>query len=102
MYLNIGHLLSKQWGVLHTSARAKSPQGRLPGRQLEAALYACVVLQRGQNTDSIPRLSDGVHSWRNRIRKVCLRYEKLHWSYKGLLHLACTLMCWRQTIVIYG
>ncbi|MBD3306592.1 transposase [candidate division KSB3 bacterium] len=40
--------------------------------------------------------------WLNRFRKVCIRYEKLHRSHEGLLHLACALMCWRQTIPMYG
>ena len=42
------------------------------------------------------------HSWLNRFRKLLIRFEKLTDSHKGLLELACALIAFRQTIVIYG
>jgi len=42
------------------------------------------------------------HSWLNRFRKLLVRFEKLAASYDGLVELACALIVFRQTIVIYG
>lgn len=42
------------------------------------------------------------HSWLNRWRKLLVSFEKTEASYVGLLSLAAALICWRQTIVIYG
>jgi transposase len=42
------------------------------------------------------------HSWLNRFRKLLVRFEKLAASYEGLLELACSLIAFRQVIVIYG
>jgi putative transposase len=42
------------------------------------------------------------HSWINRFRKLLVSFEKTEASYVGLLALAAGLICWRQTIVIYG
>jgi putative transposase len=42
------------------------------------------------------------HSWLNRFRKLLVSFEKTEASYLGLLFLACGLIAWRQTIVIYG
>lgn len=42
------------------------------------------------------------HSWLNRWRKLLVSFEKTEKSYLGLLSLAAALICWRQTISIYG
>jgi hypothetical protein len=42
------------------------------------------------------------HSWFNRFRKLLVSFEKTEASYVALLSLAVALICWRQTITIYG
>jgi len=42
------------------------------------------------------------HSWLNRFRKLLVSFEKTQASYTALLALAAALICWRQTITIYG
>ena len=42
------------------------------------------------------------HSWLNRYRKLLVRFEKLAMSHEALLELACALIVFRQTIIIYG
>jgi putative transposase len=42
------------------------------------------------------------HSWMNRFRKLLVSFEKTEASYTALLCLAAALICWRQTILIYG
>ena len=42
------------------------------------------------------------HSWLNRFRKLLVSFEKTEASFVALLALAAALICWRQTIVIYG
>lgn len=42
------------------------------------------------------------HSWLNRFRKLLVSFEKTKASYLALLFLAAALICWRQTITIYG
>ena len=42
------------------------------------------------------------HSWLNRFRKLLVSFEKTEASYVALLSLAAALICWRQTITIYG
>jgi transposase len=42
------------------------------------------------------------HGWLNRFRKLLVRFEKLARSYIGLLQLACSVICFRQTIFING
>jgi putative transposase len=42
------------------------------------------------------------HSWLNRYRKLLVRYEKRADSYEGLLEIACALVVFRQSIIIYG
>ena len=42
------------------------------------------------------------HSWINRFRKLLVSFEKTEASYVALLSLACAIICWRQTISIYG
>lgn len=42
------------------------------------------------------------HAWFNRFRKLLVSFEKSEASYVGLLSLAAALICWRQSIFIYG
>jgi putative transposase len=42
------------------------------------------------------------HSWLNRYRKLLVSFEKTEASYTALLNLAAALICWRQTVSIYG
>ena len=42
------------------------------------------------------------HSWFNRFRKLLVSFEKTEASYVALLALACAMICWRQTVSIYG
>lgn len=42
------------------------------------------------------------HSWFNRFRKLLVSFEKTEASYLALLSLAAAMICWRQTISIYG
>jgi putative transposase len=42
------------------------------------------------------------HSWINRFRKLLVSFEKTEASYVALLSLACAMICWRQTVTIYG
>ena len=42
------------------------------------------------------------HSWINRFRKLLVSFEKTEASYVALLSLACAMICWRQTVAIYG
>lgn len=72
--------------------------------------YIPALLQRGKSAERIPLpaarrrrwMVERCHAWLNRFRKLIIRYEKLQRSYEGLLHLACAIICWRQTIAIYG
>jgi putative transposase len=42
------------------------------------------------------------HSWFNRFRKLLVSFEKTESSYVALLSLSAAMICWRQTISIYG
>jgi putative transposase len=42
------------------------------------------------------------HSWLNRFRKLLVSFEKTENSYTALLQLGAALICWRQTLAIYG
>lgn len=42
------------------------------------------------------------HSWLNRFRKLLVSFEKTEEGYVALLTLAAAMICWRQTIGIYG
>ncbi len=42
------------------------------------------------------------HSWFNRFRQLLVSFEKTEASYLALLSLAAAMICWRQTISIYG
>jgi len=42
------------------------------------------------------------HSWIARFGKLLVSFKKTEASYIALLSLAAALICWRQTIIIYG
>ncbi len=42
------------------------------------------------------------HSWLNRYRKLLVSFERTEEGYVALLTLAAAMICWRQTIIIYG
>ena len=42
------------------------------------------------------------HWWLNRYRKMLVSFEKTEESHVALLTLAAAMICWRQTIIIYG
>ena len=42
------------------------------------------------------------HSWFNRFRKLLVSFEKTEAGYTALVQLAAALICWRQTVTIYG
>jgi len=54
--------------------------------------------------DSKPRrwVVERTHSWLNRFRKLLVSFEKTEASYTALIQLAAALICWRQTLSIYG
>ena len=73
--------------------------------------YLPHVRHRGEEIEAMKRnpkrrprrwVVERTHSWLNRFRKLLVRYEKYAASYEGLLELACALITFRQTIVIYG
>jgi putative transposase len=73
--------------------------------------YIPHVRQRGEEIAAMKRtpnyhprrwVVERTHSWLNRYRKLLVRYEKYEDNYEGLLELACALIAYRQTIVIYG
>jgi len=41
-------------------------------------------------------------SWLNRFRKLLVSFEKTKEGYVTMLALVAAMICWRQTIVIYG
>ena len=49
-----------------------------------------------------PWVVERTPAWRNRYRKLWVSFEKTEEGYVALLTLAAAMICWRQTIVIYG
>ena len=37
------------------------------------------------------------HSWFNRFRRILVRWEKRASAFRGMLHLVCGLIAWRET-----
>ena len=60
--------------------------------------------EKRENPDHRARrwVVERTHSWFNRYRKLLVSFEKTEASYTALLSLAAALICWRQTISIYG
>lgn len=78
---------------------------------IEARHYVPHVRQRAEEIEAKRRnprsrarrwVVERTHSWLNRYRKLLVRFEKTALSFEGLLELACALIVFRQTIVIYG
>jgi putative transposase len=61
-------------------------------------------VEKRENPDHQARrwVVERTHSWFNRFRKLLVSFEKTEASYTGLLSLAAVLICWRQTVSIYG
>lgn len=38
------------------------------------------------------------HSWLNRFRRILIRWEKKPQNYLAMLHFACAIITWRQTL----
>jgi transposase len=97
-------------GVAISLSGDKGYTGATAWNASQAEGYTPALQQRGQTTERIPLpaarrrrwVIERCHSWLNRFRKLTIRYEKLQRSYEGLLQLACAIICWRQTIPIYG
>lgn len=80
-------------------------------KAIVARHYVPHVRQRGEEIEAKRRnprskarrwVVERTHSWLNRFRKLLVRFEKTALSFEGLLELACALIVFRQTIVIYG
>lgn len=76
----------KQNYRLNLKTRAQERKDKLGNLQHEARRW---VVER-------------THSWLNRFRKLLVSFEKTEENYHALLFLAAALICWRQTISIYG
>ena len=100
--------------------RAKAPQHLCadagykgaPARQaVEKRHYRPHIKQRREEADGKRKrpgykarrwVVERTHSWLNRFRKLLVSFEKTEESYVALLALAAAMICWRQTIIIYG
>ena len=38
------------------------------------------------------------HSWLNRFRRILIRWDKKPGNYLAMLHFACAIITWRQTL----
>jgi transposase len=77
---------------------------RLHGYQLNVKTRRQEALDKQNEPDKKARrwVVERSHSWFNRFRKLLVSFEKTQASYTALLSLAAALICWRQTISIYG
>ena len=100
--------------------RAKAPQHLCadagykgaPARQaVEKRHYRPHIKQRREEADAKRKrpgyrarrwVVERTHSWLNRFRKLLVSFEKTKEGYVALLALAAAMICWRQTIIIYG
>ena len=100
--------------------RAKAPQHLCadagykgaPARQVvEKRHYRPHIKQRREEADAKRKrpgykarrwVVERTHSWLNRFRKLLVSFEKTEAGYVALLALAAAMICWRQTISIYG
>ena len=100
--------------------RAKAPQHLCadagykgaPARQVvEKHHYRSHIKQRREEADAKRKrpgykarrwVVERTHSWLNRFRKLLVSFEKTKEGYVALLALAAAMICWRQTISIYG
>ena len=86
-------------------------KGEAALQAVEARGYQSHIKQRKEETEAKQKqpgyrarrwVVERTHSWLNRFRKLLVSFEKTEASYLGLLSLAVALICWRQTITIYG
>ena len=89
----------------------KGYSGQPAHESMQERGYIPHVRQRGEETEAKKRnpryrarrwVVERTNSWLNRFRKLLVRYEKTAASHEVLLELACALITFRQTIVIYG
>lgn len=79
------------------AARERSYEPHIKQRREEAAGIKAVPGAKARRW-----VVERTHSWFNRWRKLLVSFEKSEASYVGLLSLAAALICWRQTVSIYG
>jgi len=86
-------------------------QGATARQQVEARHYQPHIRPRREAVEEKRVVSgyrarrwvvERTHSWLNRYRKLLVSFEKTGESYVALLSLAAAMICWRQTMVIYG
>lgn len=86
-------------------------EGAAARQAVRARHYRPHIKQRQQEADAQRNqpgykarrwVVERTHSWLNRFRKLLVSFEKTEASFVALLALAAALICWRQTIVIYG
>lgn len=86
-------------------------RGKPAGDAARARHYQPHIRQRKQEAEQKRRhpgyrarrwVVERTHSWFNRFRKLLVSFEKTAASYTALLSLAAALICWRQSITIYG
>ena len=55
------------------------------------------TLHNGQHSRKQARrwVVERTHAWLNRFRRLLVRWERKVANYEALLHLACSLICWR-------
>ena len=100
--------------------RAKAPQhlcadagykGATARQAVEKRHYRPNIKQRREEADAKRKrpgykarrwVVERTHSWLNRFRKLLVSFEKTKEGYVALLALAAAMICWRQTIIIYG
>jgi len=75
--------------------RGYVPHGRQRGEEMKAK-------KKNPAYQARRWVVERTHSWLNRYRKLLVRFEKLAMSHEALLELACALIVFRQTIIIYG
>jgi transposase len=73
--------------------------------------YTPHIRQRGEKKKKIkktpnfkPRrwVVEVCHSWLNRFRKLLIRFEKKSENYLNLLYFACSLISWRQVLIVHS
>jgi len=84
-------------------------KGKPARQQVLAQGYIPHIKQRKEEAEAKrqgcqPRrwVVERTHSWFNRFRKLLVSFEKSEQSYLALTSLAAALICWRQTLFIYG
>lgn len=72
---------ASQWGyTTHIVARGEEKQAKIAGQKARRW-----VIER-------------THSWLNRYRRLLIRWDKKSSCYLALLHFACALMTWNQSL----